>query len=64
MRHLTLLVILLKLLGSCSLPPGPYSDLLSPVWSCTPDGAGGQLCRQTNAPSPFGPYARRGAGQR
>ena len=54
MRHLTLLVILL--LGSCSMPPGQAYNPLAPVWSCSPDGAGGQTCRDLNPPDLFGPY--------
>ena len=64
MRHLIAVVILLELLGACQLPPGPHVDPTAPLWSCSPTGDGGQLCRQTNAPGLFGPYARRGPGQR
>ena len=49
------LFALLLLLGSCTLPPGPYVDPTAPLWSCTPSGDGGQLCQDLHAPSPFGP---------
>ena len=64
MRHLTALVILLALLGSCTLPAGQAYDPLSPVWSCSPTGDGGQTCRDLNPPDLFGPYGNPQPGKR